>query len=276
MSAFILRRMLRVRLSIVLFIMLLMFLTPVRPGETAASPGPCDDVGGGVLMVTYVSAAPTTLHVGDKLVVSFGVLQEFKNYGQCVSHCEMVRKGCFGDRGNGDKQCLADAEGCKDGCGGAYTGPTPKGAKGIGTATFLLTSVSTGQTKGYAGTPVAPGSSDGDYRAEIQITPDSPIGQVLVYVKAGSLQASIYDVVVTGPPIDTSSGETEDTSGSSLVQIESQSAPANSPSVAQIESQSAPTRPLGQLTLVALGLLAILLLPIYVVVRRRREQPSGH
>jgi hypothetical protein len=265
--------MLRVRLlPIVLFIMLLMFLTPVRPGETAASPGPCDDAGGGDLMVAYVSATPSTLHVGDKLAVSFRVLEEFKNYGQCVKHCEMVRKACFDKNGNGNKQCLADAEACKDGCGGAYAPPKPEGAKGIGTATFLLTSVSTRQTKEYPDTPVTPSSFDGEYRAEIQITPDSPTGQVLVYVKAGSLQASIYSIVVTGPPIDTSSVETEDTSGISVVQIyESHSIPANSPSVAQIESQSAPTRPIGQLTLVALGLLAVLLLPIYFVVRRRPE-----
>jgi hypothetical protein len=67
--------MFRVRLlPIVLFIMLLMFLTPVRPGETAAPTSVCGDVGGSALVVTYVPATPSTLHVGDKLVVDFRAL----------------------------------------------------------------------------------------------------------------------------------------------------------------------------------------------------------
>ena len=279
MSAFTARSMLRVRLlPIALFIMLLMFLTPVRPGEAAAPPGVCGDVGVSDLVVTYVSATQSMLHVGDKLVVDFRALAFAPNnngkgngdsdpVGQCVSACAHKWKPCT----QNEPMC-GD---CKQTCKNTYQPTHGFGVSGIHLATFLLGSLTTGQTSEYPNTPVSPGASDGEYRAEIQITDHAPTGRVLVYVEAQSLQGSVYGRPVTGPLVNTSSEETEDTSGSSVVQIESQSVPANSPSVTQIESQSPPTRPLGQLTLVAVGLLAILLLPIYVVVRRRREQPSS-
>lgn len=279
MSAFIVRRMLRVRLlPIVLLIMLLMFLTPVRPGEAAAPPGVCGDVGVSDLVVTYVSTTPSILHAGDKLVVDFHAVAFAPNsngngngnpdpVGQCISACAHKWKPCT----QNEPMC----QDCKDACKNGYQPSRGYGVSGIHLATFLVGSLTTGQTSEYQNTPVSPGASDGEYRAEIQITEQGPTGRVLVYVEAQSLQGSVYGRPVTGPLTNTSSEETEDTSGSSVVQIESQSAPANSPSVAQIKSQSPPTRPLWQLTVVALGLLAILLLPIYIVVRRRKEQASS-
>jgi hypothetical protein len=280
MSAFIVRSTLRVRLlSLVLLITLLMFLTPVRPGETAAPTRVCGDVGVSDLVVTYVSATPSILHVGDKLVVDFRALGFAPNnngkgngnsdpVGQCVSACAHKWKPCT----QNEPMC-GD---CKESCRNSYQPAHGFGVSEVHFATFVLGSLTTGQTSEYQNTPVSPGASDGEYRAMIQITGGAPTGQVLVYVEAQSLQGSVYGRTVTGPLVNTSSEETEDTSGSSVVQIyESQSVPANSPSVAEIGSQSVPTRPFGQLTLVALGLIAILLLPIYVVVRRRREQPSS-
>jgi len=122
-----------------------------------------------------------------------------------------------------------------------------------------MTSATTGQTKEYLHIPVS-AISCGEYRAEIQITKDTPTGQVWVYVKAQSLQGSVYGRPVSGPSIDTSSEQTEDTSGFSQVQI------ANSPTQLPVAFE----------LLLIIPALAAVLMVSYTIRYRKRESTSRH
>ena len=113
----------------------------------------------------------------------------------------------------------------------------------------------------YVNVPVS-AVSCGEYRAEIQITKGAPTGQVWVYVRAQSLQGSVYGRPVSGPPIDTASAQTEDTSGFSQVQI------ANSPT-------QLPTT-VNLIILIAPALAAILVVSTYVIKRRKRDSTLNH
>jgi hypothetical protein len=178
----------------------------------------------GTLWVTYVSAAPTTTNTGDKLEVVFRVVHF---------------------------------------CCDPYLGTIGSPAVGIKTASFLLVSVLTQQSKEYSDVPVST-TGDGEYRAEIQIAKDNPTGRVWVYVKGNSLHSSSClcnvntPVDTVGPPGNTASEQTEDVSDMSLIQI----GQPPSPSPLEVLLQG------NGFILVLLAAIVLLLLAISLLARR--------
>ena len=182
----------------------------------------------GTLWVTYVNATPTTTNTGETLEIVFRVVYF---------------------------------------CCDAYLGTISNPAIGIETASFLLVSVLTQQSKEYADVPVFP-TGNGEYRAEIQIAQDNPTGRVWVYVEGNSLHSSSCfcqpntPVDTLGPPGNTASEQTYDVSDLSLIQIGQLGQPP-SPSPFEMLLQS------NVLLLLLLAAIILLLLAISLLARRR-------
>lgn len=174
----------------------------------------------GSLWVTYVNSTPTTTNTGDTLAIIFRVVH---------FTCE------------------------------PYLGSVAHPADGVKTATFLLVSVETQQSHEYPDTPVFPTGTPGEYRADIQIVPEDPAGRVWVYVKGMSLNLSVEGGALVGPPINTASEQTYDTSDLSLIQIGQP--PSPSPLEKLLQGN--------ELLFVALAAIILLLLAISLLARRR-------
>jgi hypothetical protein len=179
----------------------------------------------GSLWVTYVNATPTTTSTGDKLEIVFRVVYF---------------------------------------CCDPYLGTIGNPAAGIETASFLLVSILTQESKEYPDVPVFP-TGNGEYRAEIEIAQDNPTGRMWVYVKGNSLRSSSCfcdvntQVDSVGPPGNTASEQTYDTSDLSLIQIGQP--PSPSPLEKLLQGN--------ELLLVALAAIILLLIAISLLARRR-------
>jgi len=184
-----------------------------------------------MLWVTYVNATPTTTNTGETLEIVFRV----------VYFC------------------------CEP-----YLGPIGNPADGIETASFLLVSVLTQESKEYPDVPVFP-IGDGEYRAEIVIAEDNPTGRVWVYVKGNSLHSSScfcdVDTAVdsVGPPGNTASEQTYDESDLSLIQI----GQPPSPSLFEQLFQG------NELLLLLLAAIILLLLAVSLLARRKGKPPEA-
>jgi hypothetical protein len=184
----------------------------------------------GTLWVTYVNATPTTTNTGDKLEIVFRVVYF---------------------------------------CCDAYLGTIGKPADEIKTASFLIVSVLTQQSKEYTDVPVFP-TGNGGYRAEIQIAQDNPAGRVWVYVKGNSLHSSSCFCDVNnpvdgvGPPGNTASEQTYDVSDLSLIQ--NGQPPSPSPFEKLFQGN--------ELLLVLLAAIILLLLAVSLA-RRKGKPPEG-
>ena len=174
----------------------------------------------GTLWVTYVNATPTATNTGETLEIVFRVVH---------FTCD------------------------------PYLGSIPNPADGVKTATFLLVSVETQQSHEYPDTPVFPTGTPGEYRADIQIVPEDPAGRVWVYVKGMSLNLSVEGGALVGPPINTASEQTYDTSDLSLIQIGQP--PSPSPLEKLLQGN--------ELLFVALAAIILLLLATSLLARRR-------
>jgi hypothetical protein len=179
----------------------------------------------GTLWVTYVNATPTTTNTGDKLEIVFRV----------VYFC------------------------CEE-----YLGTIGNPADGIKTASFLLVSILTQQSKEYPDVPVFP-TGNGEYRAEIQIAQDNPTGRLWVYVEGNSLHSSSCSCNVdnpvdsVGPPGNTASEQTYDVSDLSLIQLGQP--PSPSPFEKLFQGN--------ELLLVLLAAIVLLLIAISLLARRK-------
>jgi hypothetical protein len=180
----------------------------------------------GTLWVTYVNATPTTTNTGEKLDIVFRVVH---------FTCD------------------------------PYLGSIPNPADGVKTATFLLVSVETQQSHEYPDTPVFPTGTPGEYRADIQIVPEDPAGKVWVYVKGMSLNLAVEGGALVGPPINTASEQTYDTSDLSLIQIGQP--PSPSPFEKLLQGN--------ELLLVVLAAIVLLLLAISLLARRKGKPPEA-
>jgi len=188
----------------------------------------------GTLWVTYVNATPTTGSLGDTLEIVFSVVYF---------------------------------------CCDPYLGAVGNAAEGIETASFLVVSVLTQESKEYQDVPVFPTGRPGEYRAEIQIAQDNPTGRVWVYVKGNSLHSSSCfcgenpPAESLGPPGNTASEQTYDTSDLSLIEI----------GVVQPTTSASPWDELVQgsgLWLLLLAALIVLLLAVSLLARRRRKSTT--
>ena len=179
----------------------------------------------GTLWVTYVNSTPTTTSTGETLEIIFRVVYF---------------------------------------CCDPYLGTIGNPADGIETASFLLVSVLTQESKEYPDVPVFP-TGNGEYRAEIEIAQDNPTGRMWVYVKGNSLRSSSCfcdvntQVDSVGPPGNTASEQTYDTSDLSLIQIGQP--PSPSPLEKLLQGN--------ELLLVALAAIILLLIAISLLARRR-------
>ena len=176
----------------------------------------------GTLWVTYVNATPTTTNTGETLDIVFRV----------------VHYTCD-----------------------PYLGPIPQPAVGVKTATFLLVSVETQQSHEYTDTPVTPTGTAGEYRADVQIVSDDPTGKVWVYVKGMSLNLAVQGGALTGPPINTGSEQTYDTSDLSLIQNGPPTPPTPSLLTTLLQGNG--------LLLILLAAIILLLIAISLLARRR-------
>jgi len=216
-----------IRMLAVVFVIVL--LVAVVPARVAGQNPPT-----WYLWVTYVNATPVTTNAGDSLEIIFRV----------VYFC----------------------------CDEAYLGTISRPADGIKSATFLFVSVSTQQSHEYPDTPVFPTGNPGEYRATVQIVPDDPTGKVWVYVKGNSLRSSSCNCTNTpsesvGPPGNTASEQTYDTSDLSLIQIgQPPSPPPPSPWATLVQGN--------ELLLIALAAIILLLLAISLLARRRGKPPT--
>jgi hypothetical protein len=174
----------------------------------------------GTLWVTYVNATPTATSTGSALDIVFRVVH---------FTCD------------------------------PYLGSIANPADGVKTATFLMVSVETQQSHEYPDTPVFPTGTLGEYRADIQIVPEDPPGRVWVYVQGMSLNLAIEGGALVGPPINTSSEQTYDSSDLSLIQI----GPLTSASPLEKVLQG------NELLLVLLAAIILLLIAISLLARRR-------
>ena len=185
----------------------------------------------GSLWVTYVNATPTTTSTGDKLEIIFRVVYF---------------------------------------CCDPYLGTIGNPADGIETASFLLVSVLTQESKEYADVPVFP-IGNGEYRAEIEIAQDNPTGRVWVYVKGNSLHSSSCfcdvntPVASLGPPGNTASEQTYDVSDLSLIQ--NGQPPSPSPFEKLFQGN--------ELLLLLLAAIILLLLAVSLLARRKGKPPEG-
>jgi hypothetical protein len=185
----------------------------------------------GSLWVTYVNATPTTTNTGDKLEIVFRVVYF---------------------------------------CCDPYLGTIGNPADGIETASFLLVSVLTQESKEYPDVPVFP-IGNGEYRAEIEIAQDNPTGRVWVYVKGNSLHSSSCfcdvntSVASLGPPGNTASEQTYDVSDLSLIQ--NGQPPSPSPFEKLFQGN--------ELLLLLLAAIILLLLAVSLLARRKGKPPEG-
>ena len=138
-----------------------------------------------------------------------------------------------------------------------YYGSVSHPAVGITEASFLLVSTETHEAKEHSNIPVYQTATEGMYRAQIPLAPDDPTGRVLVYVKGNSLQVDGK----LGPPQNTSSEQTEDTSGVSLVELGLRPSPP-------------PFLDSNLLLLIALAVIVLLLLLLAIFARRRQKPTS--
>jgi hypothetical protein len=180
----------------------------------------------GTLWVTWVNATPTTTNTGQTLDIVFRVVW---------FTCE------------------------------PYIGAVSHPADGIKTATFLLVSVETQQSHEYTDTPVTPTGAPGEYRADVQIVSDDPTGKVWVYVKGNSLNLGVQGGVLLGPPGNTASEQTYDTSDLSLIQ----NAPPTPPAPPPTPSPLATLLQGNGLLLILLAVIILLLIAISLLARRR-------
>jgi len=182
----------------------------------------------GTLWVTYVNATPTTVGLGDNLEIVFRVVYF---------------------------------------CCDPYLGAVGSPAEGIVSASFLVVSIQTQQSKEYKDIPVF-STGEGSYRAEIQIAQDDPTGRVWVYVEGNSLRSSSCfcgdnpPTESIGPPGNTASEQTYDTADLSLIEIGAPQAPTSPSPWDQLMQGSG-------LWLLLLAALIILLLAVSLLARRR-------
>jgi len=186
----------------------------------------------GTLWVTYVNATPTTVDVGNNVEIVFRVIYF---------------------------------------CCDPYLGAVGSPAEGIETASFLVVSILTQQSKEYRDVPVF-STGNGEYRAEIQIAQDDPTGRVWVYVEGNSLRSSSCfcgdnpPVESVGPPGNTASEQTYDTSDLSLIEIAVTQPVSPSPWDQFMQGNG--------LWLLLLAALIILLLAVSLLARRRGKPAS--
>jgi len=185
----------------------------------------------GTLWVTFVNATPTTTDTGEKLEIVFRVVYF---------------------------------------CCDPYLGTVGNPAEGIESASFLLISVLTQESKEYPDVPVFP-IGNGEYRAEIEITQDTPSGRVWVYVEGNSLHSSSCfcdvdtPVDALGPPGNTASEQTYDVSDLSLIQIGQPPSPSPFENLFQGN----------ELLLLLLAAIILLLLAVSLLARRKGKPPEG-
>jgi hypothetical protein len=189
------------------------------------------------LQVTYVSANPSTVTVGTTLVVTFRVIYGIvEEYLGCISNpVTGLKTGSF----------ILSPEG------------TPLAS--------MLGALASLQSTERLDVPLFPGAVDGEYRAEIRITQNDPVGNVLVYVKDESLRTTVNDKMLTGPITNVSSVQTEDTSDYSVVDVK------------QIEQPSVWTQLMQSdvLPLLIFAALIFLILFISIIARRRRKTAAS-
>lgn len=188
------------------------------------------------LEVTYVSASPGSVTVGATVTVDFRVvIYTLEEYLGCVSNPVT----------------------------GLQTGSfilSPEGAP----LASMLGALQSSQATEHDNVTLSPGANPGEYLAEIQVTQNDPTGNVLVYVKAESLQTAVKGTVYIGPTANVSSVQTEDTSDFSAVNVRVK----EQPSVwAQLMQSNA-------LPLFILAALIILIILISVLARRKRKPNS--
>jgi len=188
------------------------------------------------IQVTFVSASPRSVTVGTTLTVDFQVVTySLEEYLGCVSNPVT----------------------------GLQTGSfilSPEGAP----LASMLGALQSSQATEHNDVPLSPGAKLGEYLAEFQVTQNDPTGNVLVYVKAESLQTTIKGTVHIGPATNVSSVQTEDTSDFSAVDVRVK----EQPSVwAQLMQSNV-------LPLLILAALIILIILISVLARRKRKPSS--
>jgi hypothetical protein len=209
-----------VRTRSLVIVFAIVLLVAVVPARVVGQAPPT-----GTLWVTYVNATPTTTNTGDKLEIAFRVVYF---------------------------------------CCDAYLGTVGNPADGIKTASFLIVSILTQQSKEYPDVPVF-SNGNGEYRAEIQIAPDNPTGRLWVYVEGNSLHSSSCfcqadtSAESVGPPGNTASEQTYDTSDMSLIEIGQP--PSPSPFEKLFQGN--------ELLLVLLAAIVLLLLAISLLARRK-------
>jgi len=211
---------------IVPIVSLIMILTALPAAHVFGQAPPT-----GTLWVTYVNATPTTVGLGDNLQITFRVIYF---------------------------------------CCDPYLGAVGSPADGIKTASFVVVSILTQQSKEYSDVPVFP-TGNGEYRAEIQITQDNPTGRVWVYLEGNSLHSSSCfcgnkpPTESVGPPGNTASEQTYDTSDLSVIQIGQP--PSPSPFEKLLQSNV--------LLLLLLAAIILLLLAVSLLARGRGKPPGG-
>ena len=156
-----------------------------------------------------------------------------------------------------------------------YLGCVSNPVTGLQTGSFILSpegaplasmlgALQSSQATEHDNVTLSPGANPGEYLAEIQITQNDPTGNVLVYVKALSLQTAVKGTVYLGPTENVSSVQTVDTSDLSAVNVRAK----EQPSVwAQLMQSNV-------LPLFILAALIILILLISVLARRKRKPSS--
>lgn len=194
--------------------------------------------GAGELIVTYVSVGSATVVVGTTVVVIFRVCRTSEDpyLGEVCNPATDLQTGSF----------IFSPEGML--------------------LTSMLGALASSQASEHLDVPLFPGELPGEYRAVIQTGQNDPIGNILVYVKAESLQVMFKDVLYTGPRTNVSSVQTPDTSDDSVVAIK------------QIEQPSVWTQLLqgNTLLLLVLAALIVLVLLISIIARRKRKPaPTG-
>jgi hypothetical protein len=156
-----------------------------------------------------------------------------------------------------------------------YLGCVSNPVTGLQTGSFILSpegaplasmlgALQNSQPTEHNDVPLSPGAKPGEYLAQFQVTQNDPTGNVLVYVKAESLQTTIKDTAYIGPATNVSSVQTEDTSDFSAVVV----GVKEQPSVwAQLMQSNV-------LPLLILAALIILIILISVLARRKRRPNS--
>lgn len=188
------------------------------------------------IQVTFVDASPGSVTVGTTVTVDFQVVSySLDQYLGCVSNPVT----------------------------GLQTGSfilSPEGAP----LASMLGALQSSQATEHNDVALSPGAKLGEYLAQFQVTQNDPTGNVLVYIKAESLQTTIKGTLYIGPTSNVSSVQTEDTSDFSAVDVRVK----EQPSVWTKLMQS------NVLPLLILAALIILILLISVLARRKRKPTS--